>query len=31
VHWLGDKFTKVGGWLNRFEDGGVAAQQPSQD
>lgn len=31
VHWVGDKLTQVGGWLNRFEYGGVATQQPSQE
>jgi hypothetical protein len=31
VHWVGDKATQFGGWLNRFEAGGVIPQQPSQE
>lgn len=31
VHWVGDKLTQVGDRLSRFEEGGVATQQPSQD
>jgi len=31
VHWLGDKLTQAGDWLSRFEEGGVATQQPSQE